>query len=279
MEVFYKTPTGKIISMELKDSDTFETFKARLRQTEAGILKPFNRTSSLKPGSMQIFVKTHTGKIIPLNVSQRRSIDPVQSLISEHVGVAPFDQGLFFAGILLEDHRRTLSYYNITQDSVLYFVPVSRGYMKIYVETISGKRIPVDVKFIHTAKELKALIQEKEGIHPNQQTLDYDGNKLEENCFLCYYYIQNESTIRLLDYTLVTLQIYVVIVATGKTVHLEVESTDTIKNVKAKIQDKEGVPADKQALFLPQKHLQDDSTLADYSIWNGTTLHLIQNLG
>ncbi|GKF24629.1 polyubiquitin 3, partial [Tanacetum coccineum] len=155
-------------------------------------------------------------KITPLNVSHHRSIDHVQSLLSEHVGIALFYQGLFFAGIWLKDHRRTLSYYNINQASILYFVPVSRGYMKIYVETISGKRIPVDVKFIHTAKELKALIQEKKGIHPNQQTL-----------------------------------IYVVIVATGKTVHLEVESTDTIKNVKAKIQDKEGVPADKQTLFLP----------------------------
>ncbi|PWA71897.1 Ubiquitin subgroup [Artemisia annua] len=133
--------------------------------------------------------------------------------------------------------------------------------------------------FGHTAKELKALIQAKEGIHPDQQTLVYAGNKLEENRVLCYYYIQNESTIRLLDYTLVALQIYVEIIATRKTVHLEVESTDTINNVKAKIQDKEGIPADKQTLFLPQKQLQDNSTLADYCIWNGTTIHLVCHEG
>ncbi|GJZ64485.1 putative reverse transcriptase domain-containing protein [Tanacetum coccineum] len=140
------------------------------------------KTPAVKPtprGSMQIFVKTRTEKITPLNISQRRSIDHVQSLLSEHVGIAMFDQGLFYAGIWLEDHRRTLSYYNINQDSVLYFVPCSRGNMKIYVETIFGKRIPVDVNFVHTAKELKALIQDKEGIHPDQQTLVYAGNKLD----------------------------------------------------------------------------------------------------
>ncbi|PWA92203.1 hypothetical protein CTI12_AA081790 [Artemisia annua] len=275
MEVFFKkTPASKAIGMELKDSNTFEAFKARLRET----LNSIDSTSSLKPGSMQIFVKTHTGKIIPLNVSPRRSIDHVQSLISEHVGVAPLYQGLFFAGIWLEDHRRILSDYNINQDSVLYFVPCFRGNMKIYVETISGKRIPVDVEFGHTAKELKALIQDKEGIRPDQQTLVYAGNKLEENRALCYYYIQNESTIRLLDYTPLMVQIYVEIVATGKTINLEVLSSDSIKNVKVVIQDMEGIPADKQTLFLPQKQLQDGSTLADYCIWNGTTLHLIQNL-
>ncbi|GJZ20073.1 copia protein [Tanacetum coccineum] len=53
------------------------------------------------------------------------------------------------------------------------------GNMKIYVETIFGKRIPVDVNFVHTAKELKALIQDKEGTHPDQQTLVYAGNKLD----------------------------------------------------------------------------------------------------
>ncbi|KAL3879515.1 hypothetical protein ACJMK2_031926 [Sinanodonta woodiana] len=295
---FMQTPTGKTITLEMDPFDTIRNVKAKIHDIE-GIL-PYKQKlvfddkllqddmtlfdykiqieSTIcvflsRKCNMRLYVKFEAGTNITLKVEPSDTIEFVKSMIHEKLGIPPYKQRLVYASYLLQDVR-ILSDYQIHDHSTIKLIVLHTCKMHIIVKMQTGKNIFLEVKPSDTIANVKTKIEAKKSFPRDQQRLIFGGKFLEDEKSLCHYRIEPDYTLHLIlrpgDFIHICVNIW-----TRDAITLEVKPLDTIENLKAKIQEKEGISPDQQCLLFNGKQLEGDKTISDCKIEENSVLFLV----
>lgn len=170
----------------------------------------------------------------------------------------------------LEDDR-TLDDYNIHSESTLYLTVRRESSLQVVVLMPNEQTFPLAVETNDFIENMKRKVYEMEGIPSDQQRFFFAGKELEDRHTLSHYNIQERSILHLAQSGPPCMQIFIDI---EKQITLKFHQSDSIKKVKEKIQEKEGIRPDQQRLVYAGKQLEDKFTLMDYNIQNTSSLHL-----
>ena len=297
MDIIVKTPSGGTVNLIVTPTDTVEIIKTKIHEIEGVPLNKqrlFIGTMELLEGhaiskyniqtgselklvtrtehKFQIFVKASTSQMFTLNVNAFDTIEEVKEMIQEQ-GISIVQKALVYRGIQLENSRM-LYEYDILSGSTIHLLV--KG-MKIYVKTLTGKTITLNVDPFDSVRVLKQKISAKMGIPVKQQKLIFSGKQLTNFATLSDLGIQAESTLHLVFILFENGIDIMVKTPTGKHITLQAKKYESIETVKLKIEDKEGFLAEQQILTFDGTILENHHKLHDYvSDENSTPIFELQ---
>ena len=278
-----------IAAKEGIESDLQEIYFARERLINERTLRSYTIEDNhilhlvvTTPPVLQLLVRMQSGKELTLEEPDNQTVEAIKGEIQRREGIPVSEQQLFFGGSEL-DNGRKLNSYEIKSGSALDLIPLvvpspvtTPIGLLLFVKTLTGKTLTLNIGPFDTILDLKNKIKEKEGLPISQQCLVAAGKQLDNSLAVSNSGIQNQSVLHLVlrvpSHGPVQINVAGI---NGKSLQFDVTLGDTIEVVKERIQGREGIPTRQQILLFEGERLEeDDRTLASYDVTDGATLQL-----
>ena len=227
---------------------------------------------------MKIVVRISETKLINFEMEPSNTIKDLKIKIEEKEGIQVEKQKLILNDKELGNDK-ILEDCDIKDDSIIYCEQKNNNSnIKIYIQMLTGKSFDLEVNQTDTIKIIKDKINTKENIPPEQQGLVFAGKTLEDWKTLCDYSIKNESTLHLV-LRLNSVRKLTIKTNIDKTLYIDFNPSNTIKNIKEKIEIEEKLDSSQFRLFHNDILLNDDQTIQDYNISINDAINLVvQNI-
>ena len=227
---------------------------------------------------MKIVVRISETKLINFEMEPSNTIKDLKIKIEEKEGIQVEKQKLILNDKELGNDK-ILEDCDIKDDSIIYYEQKNNNSnIKICIKMLTGKSFDLEVNQTDTIKIIKDKINTKENIPPEQQGLVFAGKTLEDWKTLCDYSIKNESTLHLV-LRLNSVRKLTIKTNIDKTLYIDFNPSNTIKNIKEKIEIEEKLDSSQFRLFHNDILLNDDQTIQDYNISIDDAINLVaQNI-
>ncbi|XP_070564179.1 polyubiquitin-C-like [Ptychodera flava] len=259
-----------------KNSSLLESLRQREKEKDAEIDKVHRLSEYLiRPRSTQGGLRRRrapTQKFRPFSLRIRKSktVDDIKEMVERKEGIPAEWQRFYYSGRPLKDFF-TLREQNVYDQSQIDLrLEVPDGSMPIIIKTVDGETHVLAVEASETIAAVKSRIYDKLGIPPHQVRLVYGGMHLDNNRTLQEYGIENAATLHMVMRYHITVRTY-----NDKTVTLQVGESDTVKKIKMLVNEKIGVEPEMQRLMYSGNVLENQKSLLDYRIYEGSVLSLI----
>ena len=243
---------------ELKDDRTVSDYNIQNKST-VNLLLQIDR--------LEVTILTKGRRPVTLEVNATDSILELKREVQDKTGVPLKKQSLSFSGIELENER-TISAYNIRNKSSINLVVKIKVY---FVNALTPqKRMTLVLKPKDTIESVKDKIHAKTKISSYQQVLKFNGKELDDGHTLKYYNIKSNSQLFLYEAVEISVEML-----NGTGVRLKLFKSDTIENVKVRLNLGKDISWDMQRLSFRGQLLRHSDTLSDLNIQNKSILRYV----
>lgn len=255
-------------NQELEDDKTFQDYSI---QNESIIQMKLKM-----PENMFVCIKSVKGEKVIIDVQPTEKVEKVKTKIKEILNIEENQQRLIFDGQQLDDNLELFDY-SITNGSEILLAPLIKSRFQIFIKIKCSQKFSIDVDKSFRIKDVKEIINEKEGIDINKQRLFMDNKQLDDDKSLESLSIKKDSILNLIVISEDGMMIFVK-TNKSKYIPLEVHQSDLIEDIKKQINEKEGLLIDHFDLFVFDKRLDVAKKIQDYDIKNGQSIFLATKL-